>query len=244
MNNRLSYMWSLVKAATRKGETDDAIKERLVEHLLANAPKGDIQAAIKLIDEFGSKTSWLMNIGDEKGALLDDAVLRTQPKQALELGAFCGYSGLRIAQALPAGGKLLSIEMNPRNASISTRVWEHAGVADRVTAVVGTIDDGRTISRLKTEFGLEPGSLDFLFIDHEQSRYLPDLLLLLEARLLRPGTVVLADNVKIPGAPKYLAYMREREGKDWRTTEHKTHVEYQSYIPDVVLESTYLGLGD
>ena len=99
-------------------------KERLVEHLLANAPKGDIQAAIKLIDEFGSKTSWLMNIGDEKGALLDDAVLRTQPKQALELGAFCGYSGLRIAQALPAGGKLLSIEMNPRNASISTRVWE------------------------------------------------------------------------------------------------------------------------
>ena len=127
MKNRVSYMWSVIKAATKKGETDDATKERLVEYVLANAPKGDVQATIKLIDEFGSKTSFLMNIGDEKGALLDDVVLRTQPKHALELGAFCGYSGLRIGRALPAGGKLFSIEMNPRNADISTRVWGACG---------------------------------------------------------------------------------------------------------------------
>jgi catechol O-methyltransferase len=35
--------------------------------------------------------------------------------------------------------------------------------------------------------------------------------------------------------------MKEQEGRSWRTTEHKTHVEYQSWIKDLVLESVYLG---
>ncbi len=241
MSGRISYLFSLVRAATRKCETDDAVKEQLLADVVANAPQGDVDAAIKLIDEFGSKTSFLMNVGDEKGVLLDDVVTRCQPKVALELGAFCGYSGLRMARTLPAGGRLFSIEMNPKNADISTRMWAHAGVSDRVTAVLGTIDDGKTIGRLGTEFGLAPGSVDFVFIDHEHTRYLPDLLLLLDSGLLHEGTVVLADNVKVPGAPKYLAYMREQQGKDWRTIEHKAHLEYQSFIPDLVLESTYLG---
>jgi catechol O-methyltransferase len=179
-----------------------------------------------------------------KGLLLDDVVERVKPLKAVELGSFCGYSGLRIARALPAGGRLFSVEMNPNNADVSTRVWEHAGVGDRVTAVVGTIDDGKTIGRLKTEFGMEPGSLDLLFIDHEHSRYLPDLMLLLESDLLHAGSVVVADNVKFPGAPKYLAYMRDNEGQSWRTVEHKSHLEYQRMIPDLVLESTYLGSAD
>jgi catechol O-methyltransferase len=50
-----------------------------------------------------------------------------------------------------------------------------------------------------------------------------------------------ADNVKVPGAPAYHAYLREREGIDWRTTEHPTHLEYQQEIADLVLESEYLG---
>ncbi len=35
--------------------------------------------------------------------------------------------------------------------------------------------------------------------------------------------------------------MREQQGKLWNTVEHKTHVEYQTLIPDLVLESEYLG---
>ena len=37
--------------------------------------------------------------------------------------------------------------------------------------------------------------------------------------------------------------MREHEGRDWRTTEHETHVEYQTMIKDLVLESEYLVAG-
>ncbi len=52
---------------------------------------------------------------------------------------------------------------------------------------------------------------------------------------------MVADNVKLPGAPKYRAYMREQQGAKWRTVEHKTHGEYGSVFPDLVLESDLLG---
>ena len=53
--------------------------------------------------------------------------------------------------------------------------------------------------------------------------------------------MVVADNVKFPGAPGYREHMTAHEGRDWRTREHETHVEYQSLIKDLVLESEYLG---
>jgi catechol O-methyltransferase len=52
---------------------------------------------------------------------------------------------------------------------------------------------------------------------------------------------VVADNVKVPGAPKYRAYMQRHDGTSWRTVEHETHVEYQTLLRDLVLESEYLG---
>jgi len=51
---------------------------------------------------------------------------------------------------------------------------------------------------------------------------------------------VVADNVN-PGAPEYRAFMRKQDGAAWRTIEHKTHGEYGSVFPDLVLESEYLG---
>ena len=83
--------------------------------------------------------------------------------------------------------------------------------------------------------------MDLLFIDHDKNAYLADLLAIVDRGWLRPGAVVVADNVGFPGSPDYRAYMREQQGKRWETVEHRTHVEYQSLMPDLVLESDYLG---
>jgi catechol O-methyltransferase len=80
-----------------------------------------------------------------------------------------------------------------------------------------------------------------LFLDHDKDAYLPDLRSILDRGWLHRGSIVVADNVKIPGAPKYRAYMAEQQGKLWNTVEHKTHVEYQKLLTDLVLESEYLG---
>lgn len=146
-----------------------------------------------------------------------------------------------MAAAAPEA-QITSIEFNAANADISRRIWEHAGVGHRVTAVVGTLGDGgSTLRRLKEERGFSEGTLDFVFVDHDKDAYLPDLQRILGERWLRPGALVVADNVKFAGAPEYHAYMTENEGKRWRTTEHAAHVEYQSVIKDLVLVSEWMG---
>ena len=108
--------------------------------------------------------------------------------------------------------------------------------------VVGSLrDGGDTMSRLESQHGFTSGSVDFVFVDHDKAAYLPDLERILGRGWLHPGSVVVADNVKLPGAPKYRAYMQEQEGRRWHTVEHETHVEYQSLLKDLVLESDFLG---
>ena len=110
-----------------------------------------------------------------------------------------------------------------------------------MTVVVGTLGDGgQTISALESEHGFGEGSLDFVFLDHAKDAYIPDLERIVERGWLRPGGLAVADNVKFPGVPGYRDYMREREGRVWRTTEHETHVEYQTLLKDLVLESEYV----
>ncbi len=79
-----------------------------------------------------------------------------------------------------------------------------------------------------------------MFIDHAKDAYLPDLQRLVDGQFLRPGSVVVADNVRFPGAPEYRAFMEAEEGRTWRSRAHHTYAEYQSMVPDIVLESTLL----
>jgi catechol O-methyltransferase len=246
---RLPFLrWSFLrmilgmKRLTTEWQVGDGREEALATEVLAKARPGDVEDAIRVIDEFAYEQSFLINVGDEKGEILDRAIQSSEPKRLLELGTYCGYSALRTARVMPAGAYLTSIEFNPANADIARRILDHAGVSDRVTVVVGTLaDGGETIARLESEHGFGLGSLDFVFLDHDKDAYLPDVRSLIELGWLHPGSVVVADNVKFPGVPKYREFMTEQEGQAWRTAEHKTHAEYQTMIKDLVLESEYLG---
>lgn len=216
-------------------------EQALAAYVAAHARRGDVADAIRVIDDFCYRRSFMMNVGDEKGEILDAAIRRARPQRLLELGTYCGYSALRMVRAMPASARIYSIEFDPANAEIARRIWDHAGVGDRVTVIVGHLGDGgSTVDRLRAEYGFTGGSVDFVFIDHDKAAYLPDLECILAQRWLHTGSVVVADNVKFPGAPEYRAYMRRQQSRSWRTTEHQTHLEYQSLIKDLVLESEYL----
>jgi hypothetical protein len=88
---------------------------------------------------------------------------------------------------------------------------------------------------IRERHGFGEGTLDFAFIDHAKEAYLPDLELILRERWLRPCAVVVADNVKVPGAAEYHAFMKANEGKRFHTGEHSAHVEYQTLLKDIVL---------
>lgn len=223
-------------------QVGDGREQALADYVCAHARRNDIDDVIRAIDEFCYTKSYLINIGDEKGRILDGAVAAARPRRLLELGTYCGYSALRMARVMPADAVLYSIEFNAANAAVARRIWEHAGVGDRIVVIVGTLgDDGKTLDTLRDHHEFSSSALDFVFLDHEKDEYLPDLHRILDQAWLRPGAVVVADNVKYPGAPEYRAFMRRHEGTRWATREHRTHAEYQKVLKDLVLESTYLG---
>jgi catechol O-methyltransferase len=248
LKQRLPFLrWSFWRLAigarniSKTGQIGDGRETAAADYVVANARHGDIDDVIAKVDQFAYEKSFLINIGDEKGELLDAAVRRANPGLALELGTYCGYGSLRIARAAPSA-KVYSVELSAANAEIAQRIWEHAGVADRVTCVVGTIGDGgKTLDALANEHSFAAGQLDLLFIDHDKSAYLADLQSIVDRGWLHPGSIVVADNILVPGAPKYREFMKEQQGKLFDTVEHKTHGEYQTLIPDLVLESEYLG---
>jgi catechol O-methyltransferase len=237
-------VWRMATGArniTTTGQIGDGREAAAVEYVLKHARAGDVDDVLATIDRFAYEKSLLINVGDEKGAFLDAAVARANPNLALELGTYCGYGALRIARSAPAA-KVYSVELAEANAANARQIWAHAGVADRITCVVGTIGDGgHTLDALAREHGFGSGALDFLFLDHDKDAYLVDLQSIIDRGWLHSGSIAMADNVKVPGAPKYREYMRQHEGTLWKTIEHKAHVEYQSLIWDLMLESEYLG---
>jgi catechol O-methyltransferase len=246
---RLPFLrWSIVRMllGRRRMRTEwrvgDGRELALARHVEAEARQGDLDDVIRVVDDFAYHRSFLVNVGDKKGEILDAAIRRTQPAQLLELGTYCGYSALRSARVMPEEARLVSIEFNAENAAIARRIWDHAGIGEELTVLVGTLGDGdRTITKLESEHGFASGTVDFVFIDHDKSAYLPDLGRMLGQGWLHTGSLVVADNIRWPGAPGYREFMRTEEGRTWRTSEHETHVEYQSLLKDLVLESEYLG---
>jgi catechol O-methyltransferase len=237
-------VWRMATGArniTVTGQMGDGREAAAVDYVLANARAGDIDDVLATIDAFAYEKSLLINVGDEKGLILDAAVRRAAPAVALELGTYVGYGALRIARAAPAA-RVFSVELAEANAANARRIWAHAGVADRVTCVVGTIGDGgRTLDTLANEHGCTDGTVDILFIDHDKDAYLDDVMSIMDRGWLKPGSIFVADNVRIPGAPKYREYMRQQQGTRWNTVEHKAHLEYQTLVSDLVLESEFLG---
>src|SRR3954471_7727401 len=82
-------------------QVGDSREDALARHVVAHARAGDVDDVIRTIDAFCYEQSIMMNVGDEKGAILDRAVRRTQPRRLLELGTYCGYSALRTARGMP-----------------------------------------------------------------------------------------------------------------------------------------------
>lgn len=240
--------WSFIrlifgmKELTTNWQVGDGREQKVADTVIKTAVKGDAADVVRVIDHFGYTDKMLINVGDKKGAILDGALQRAKPKVILELGTYVGYSATRMAQQLPSDGHLYSVEFSPQNATIARSIIEHAGLTPRVTIVVGTLGDGgKTADTLENEHGFGPGYVDFVFIDHAKEVYLSDLKLIMERGWLHKGSVVVADNIKFPGAPDYHTYMNEQQGKLWQSREHKSFVEYQSMIPDLVLESVYNG---
>ena len=109
-------------------------------------------------------------------------------RRILEIGTLGGYSTIWLARGLAEGGRLTTLEVDPRHAEVACANLACAGVGDVVDVLVGPALD--TLPRLASD-GAGPFDLVFLDADKPNNpRYLEWAL-----RLSRPGTAIVADNV-------------------------------------------------
>lgn len=120
-----------------------------------------------------------------EGRLLQMLVYMTGAKKIIEIGALAGYSGVWLARALPADGKLYTLEYSSKHAAVSRASFEKAGVSDRVTLI-----EGRGVDSLATL--VSEGPFDLVFIDADKLSY--PAYLEWAAENLRPGGLVAAHN--------------------------------------------------
>uniref|UniRef100_A0A8C5M4B2 Catechol O-methyltransferase n=1 Tax=Leptobrachium leishanense TaxID=445787 RepID=A0A8C5M4B2_9ANUR len=207
-------------------------EHRILDHVLKNAVRGDPQSVVDSIDQYCSQKEWAMNVGDEKGLILDQIVKETDPSILLELGTYCGYSAIRIARLLKPGARLLTVEINPVHAAVAKQMVDFAGVQDKI--LEGSTQE--IIPKLKAEYRVE--KLDFVFIDHFKDKYRPDTQLLEDLGLLRIGSVLVADNVVCPGSPEFLEHVRKSGRYD--CTNYPAHVEYSEKL-DALEKAVFKG---
>ncbi|XP_060104927.1 catechol O-methyltransferase [Heteronotia binoei] len=213
---------------------DQSKEQRILNSVSYNAIKGNPQSVLDCIDKYCSKCEWAMNVGDEKGLILDKIVEETDPSVVLELGTYVGYSAVRIARLLKPKARLLTIEFNSEFVPFAKEIIEIAGVSDKVTILEGHSED--IIPQLKKKYEVE--KLDFVFLDHWKERYASDTILLEECGLLRKGSVLLADNIIYPGAPEFIKYIRNN--KRFECTNYPSHLEYMK-VEDSMEKAVYLG---
>lgn len=125
----------------------------------------------------------MIQIAPEQGALLGLLVALTRSRSVLEIGTLFGYSAIWMARALPASGRLDTIELSDVHADAAQSWFERAGVADRITVHRGAALD--VLARL-------PGPYDLVFIDAVKSEYPAYLDLVLER--VKPGSLIVVDN--------------------------------------------------
>ena len=125
-----------------------------------------------------------IDVSPAQGRMLHLLARMANARRILEVGTLGGYSTIELARALPEGGRLVTLEIDPHHAQVARGNIAAAGLGDRVEVIVGPAAE--SLATLD-------GPFDVIFIDADKPgnvAYLDHAL-----RLSRPGTTIVVDNV-------------------------------------------------
>ena len=109
-------------------------------------------------------------------------------KRILEVGTLAGYSTIWMARALPADGKLITIEFEPHHAEVAKKNINRAGLDSKVEIITG-----KALETLEKMIAGNTEPFDMIFIDADKPPYTEYFQQAL--KLSHPGTIIIADNV-------------------------------------------------
>jgi predicted O-methyltransferase YrrM len=164
-----------------------AVDHYLEEMLVSSDPALDAALEASAASDLPS-----IQVSPTQGKLLHLLAKGMGARRILEIGTLGGYSTIWLARALPADGKLITLELEQKHAEVARTNIARAGLANVVDLRLGPALD--TLPKLASE-GLR---FDMIFIDADKpgyAQYFP-----WAVKLSRPGTVIIADNVVRKGA--------------------------------------------
>jgi predicted O-methyltransferase YrrM len=165
-----------------------AVDRYITDHLIPADPALD--AALSASAAAGLPA---ISVSPAQGKMLHLLAAIRGARNILEIGTLGAYSTIWLARALPPGGRLVTLEMNPRHAELARANLEGAGLQD--------VADVRLGPALETLPALEregKGPFDFVFIDADKASI--PAYFSWAIRLGRVGTVIVVDNVIRKGA--------------------------------------------
>ena len=138
--------------------TDPELEQYATEH---SSPEPDLLVELaQATREFSS--AYGMMVGRLEGRFLKTLVAAVGAKRVLEIGTFTGYSALSMAEALPADGQLITLELSQEHADVARRFIARSAFADRIDVRLGpALESLRTLE----------GPFDFVFIDADKPSY-------------------------------------------------------------------------
>jgi predicted O-methyltransferase YrrM len=168
----------------RWADIDRYIVERLLgpDPLLDEVLAANAEAGLPPID-----------VSPNQGQLLGLFVRMLGARRVLEIGTLGGYSTIWLARALPDGGRVVTLEVDPHHAEVARRNLARAGLSDLVELRLGPATES-----LSDLVAAGEAPFDLVFIDADKPGNPTYLARALE--LSRPGTAIVVDNVVRGGA--------------------------------------------
>jgi predicted O-methyltransferase YrrM len=134
-----------------------------------------------------------INVAPNQGKLLHVLARAIGARRILEVGTLGGYSTIWLARALAPGGKLITLEYEPKHAEVARANIQYAGLAHAVEIRLGKAID--TLPKIAAEWG---GAFDLVFIDADKPGNADYFAW--AVKLARVGSLIVVDNVVRNGA--------------------------------------------
>ena len=160
-----------------------AVDSFIADHLLRGDPALDWALAANAAAGLPA-----IDVSPVQGKLLHLLARGMGARRILEVGTLGGYSTIWLARALPAAGRLVTLELDPHHAEVARANLGRAGVGERGEVRVGPAAD--TLAQMIAD---AEGPFDFVFVDADKEGYPAYLRAALN--LSRPGTMLVFDNV-------------------------------------------------
>lgn len=130
-----------------------------------------------------------MLVGKMEASFLSFLIKSIQAKKVLEIGTFTGYSALAMAESLPSGGSVTTLDINPETVKTAKEFWNKSEAGSKIKSIIGPA--------LNSLDELSPG-FDLVFIDADKENYFNYLLKCLD--LLSYRGIIVVDNVLWSGS--------------------------------------------